>query len=137
MCLGLYYDGDYDVRTVEGGARAGSARSPIATSPRFEARPSACYDAKGRLWIAYEEGPRKLGQGLRRPRQDGGNPLYNARSVRVVCLEDGKLMEPVAELPRLADESAQAGVGQAESITKRRRAGAYPRSASTARAGSG
>ena len=34
----------------------------IAGSPRFEARPSACYDAKGRLWIAYEEGPEKWGK---------------------------------------------------------------------------
>ena len=84
---------------------------PIAASPRFEARPSACYDAKGRLWIAYEEGPENWGKDFG-ALQDGGNPLYNARAVRVVCLEDGKLMEPVAELPRLADNPPKPGWGK-------------------------
>jgi hypothetical protein len=69
----------------------------VATA-RFEARPSACYDPQGRLWIAYEEGPERWGQdsgALVRT----GNPLYSERSVRVVCIEDGKLMRPAAPLP--------------------------------------
>ncbi len=95
----VYTGGDYDVgvdRLVNGKAQD----QIIAGSPLFEARPSACYDAKGRLWIAYEEGPEKWGKDFGALAGDG-NPLYNSRSVRVVCLEDGKLMEPVAELPTL------------------------------------
>jgi hypothetical protein len=87
-----YKEGDYDVSLDQPGTRT------LVASSRFEARPSICYDPKGRLWIAYEEGPEKWGK------DSGalvikGNPLYSARSVRVVCLQDGKLMRPAAELP--------------------------------------
>ncbi len=72
----------------------------IATTPRFEARPSIVYDRDGRLWIAYEEGPEKWGKDYGSLDPDRGNPLYSARSVRVVCIDtDGKLKRPVAELP--------------------------------------
>jgi hypothetical protein len=89
------YDVGVSVRPVEG---QGARIMPIAATSKFEARPSICYDPKGRLWIAYEEGPEKWGK------DSGalvikGNPLYSARSVRVVCLQDGKLMRPAAELP--------------------------------------
>ncbi|HMC64047.1 MAG TPA: hypothetical protein VKI65_03840, partial [Gemmataceae bacterium] len=71
----------------------------IATSSRFEARPSICYDPKGRLWIAYEEGSEKWGKDYGALVPNKGNPLYNERSVRVVCLHDGELFRTVAELP--------------------------------------
>jgi hypothetical protein len=89
--------GDYDVSFL----RCDGANGPptdVATTSGFEARPSACYDPKGRLWIAYEEGPERWGKetgALARK----GNPLFSARSVRVVCVQDGKLMRPAAELP--------------------------------------
>jgi hypothetical protein len=79
----------------------GNVRSEqiVAGSSRFEARPSVAYDAKGRLWIAYEEGPELWGKdsgALART----GNPLYSDRSVRVVCLDtDGSLKAPAAKLP--------------------------------------
>src|SRR5262249_61330142 len=58
------------------------------------------YDARGRLWIAYEEGPEKWGKDYGAFVPDQGNALYNSRSVRVVCLDtDGKLYRPAAELP--------------------------------------
>ncbi len=41
-----------------------------------------------------------------------GNPLYFARSVKVVCLEDGKLMKPVAELPPLGKRGESPDTGQ-------------------------
>jgi hypothetical protein len=95
--------GDYDIllpyrgtRTTENG---GGGPEMLAGSSRFEARPSICYDAASRLWIAYEEGPEKWGKDYGALDPDKGNPLYNARSVRVVCVEDGKLKRPVAELP--------------------------------------
>ncbi len=106
----VYHDGDYDVRVSRPAGPRVEQRA-VAASPRFEARPSACYDAKGRLWIAYEEGPKKWGKDFG-ALADGGNPLYNARCVRVVCLEDGKLMEPVAELPALPDNLPKPGWGK-------------------------
>jgi hypothetical protein len=72
---------------------------PVATSSLFEARPSIAYDPQGRLWIAYEEGPEKWGLDYGALDDRDGNPLYNVRSVRVVCLVDGKLMKPAADLP--------------------------------------
>ncbi len=72
----------------------------VAASDRFEARPSVAYDAKGRLWIAYEEGPELWGKDYGSLAPNRGSPLYSARSVRVVCIDaDGKLKRPTAELP--------------------------------------
>jgi hypothetical protein len=88
-----FRDGDYDVAV---------GTEFVARSPRFEARPSACWDEKGRLWVAYEEGPEHWGKdyGALSPRT--GNPLYSRRAIRVVCLQDGKLFRPTAELPAAA-----------------------------------
>jgi hypothetical protein len=95
------YDGDYDVKVLLTHAKGNKlAPTPIATSSRFEARPSIAYDPKGRLWIAYEEGPEQWGKDYGSLAPNRGNPLYSARSVRVVCIDaDGKLKRPVAELP--------------------------------------
>ncbi len=95
-----YIQGDYDV-LLPYQATIGKViqkNIPAASSPRFEVRPSICYDAKGRLWIAYEEGPEKWGKDSG-ALAHGGDPLYSDRSVRVVCLDtDGTLKRP-AELP--------------------------------------
>ncbi len=93
-----YYNrdtGDYDIQVY---SKGGSGRDVAIVSRRFEARPSLACDARGRLWIAYEEGPEKWGHDYG-ALAEGGEPLYSSRSVRVVCLEDGKLMKPAAELP--------------------------------------
>jgi hypothetical protein len=94
----VYKDGDYDVHVavIDGNQVNDYA---VADSPKFEARPSVAYDAQGRLWIAYEEGPEKWGKNFGALDEDKGNPLYNVRSVRVACLAEGKLQKPVAELP--------------------------------------
>jgi hypothetical protein len=92
----VYRDGDYDVGLAVNGT---DVVVPAASTAKFEARPSACFDAKGRLWVAYEEGPERWGQDYGALDESGGNPLYNERSVRVVCLEGGKLFRPAAELP--------------------------------------
>ncbi len=99
MVFDAYRDGDYDLHLhITDGDR--STRSTIASTSRFEARPSVCYDPKGRLWIAYEEGPEKWGKDYGAFDDDDGNPLYNTRNVRVVCIDvNGKLMKPAAELP--------------------------------------
>jgi hypothetical protein len=96
------YDGDTDVlvNPFPGPADGPTDEAVVAGSSRFEARPSIAYDPKGRLWIAYEEGPEKWGKDFGALVPGKGNPLYSSRSVRVVCLDtDGKLKRPVAELP--------------------------------------
>src|SRR5262245_22779660 len=97
----IYKDNsDYDVHVAVFDI-ATSKRSDhvVANSARFEARPALAYDKAGRLWIAYEEGPEQWGKDYGALAPNKGNPLYNERSVRVVCLDNGKLMRPAAELP--------------------------------------
>jgi hypothetical protein len=91
LAYDVYRDGDYDVvaATIDGERVTEQA---VAASAKFEARPSLAFDAAGRLWIAYEEGPERWGKdyGALVPR--AGDPLYSSRSVRVVCLADGRLL---------------------------------------------
>jgi hypothetical protein len=96
-----YYSdgGDYDIATHVWDGSKETGNHPIVTSSRFEARPSIAYDTQGRLWMAYEEGPEKWGKDYGALDSQEGNPLYSTRSVRVVCVVDGKLFEPAAELP--------------------------------------
>jgi hypothetical protein len=88
-----YLSGDYDVRISR------PIGMVVAGSSKFEARPSAAYDPQGRLWIAYEEGPEKWGKDYGALDSNNGQPLYSSRSVRVVCVQDGKLYRPATELP--------------------------------------
>jgi hypothetical protein len=106
LAADVFRGGDYDVRVVvDDSGKDGAAPlfdSWVAASPRFEARPSLCYDADGRLWIAYEEGQEHWGLDygpLAPAMTDRGAPLYGERSIRVVCLADGKLWAPKATLP--------------------------------------
>jgi hypothetical protein len=123
-----YRDGDYDVFgiTLEGLGRT-STNIMVASSSRFETRPSACYDAKGRLWIAYEEGPEQWGKDYGSLVPDKGSPLYNERSVRVVCLQDGKLFKPAAELPTSKVRAPIAGVPETTQGYEKATRYAYPR----------
>jgi hypothetical protein len=124
----VYRNGDYDIEVHERASKEEGKVNLVAASPRFEARPSICYDAKGRLWIAYEEGPEKWGKDSGALAKDG-DPLYSDRSVRIVCLDtDGKLKRPAAELPtsKVGNPGAQLGpdvVHHNESATRY----AYPR----------
>jgi hypothetical protein len=94
----VYQDGDYDVylAVIDGGHVTEHA---VATSPRFEARPSLAYDARGRLWVAFEDGPEKWGKDFG-ALDKKGSPLYSTRSIRVVCLDGDKLSQPTADLPQ-------------------------------------
>jgi hypothetical protein len=103
----VYKNGDYDVH-VAVVDRDRVTDIPVASSARFEARPSVAYDPQGRLWLAYEEGPEKWGKNCGALETDRGHPLYDVRSVRVVCFVDGKLYKPVTELP------TSAPIGQAQ-----------------------
>ena len=67
---------------------------PVAATPRYEAYPSIAYDAQGRLWIAYEEGPEGWGKDFGSHRSTGV-PIYEARGVRLVGLDrSGQLLLP-------------------------------------------
>jgi hypothetical protein len=104
LAYDTYRDGDYDINLLDlklSGNRQRLVANRIAESSRFEARPSVAYDPRGRLWIAYEEGPERWGKDYGAFVPDQGNPLYNTRNVRVICRDtDGKLYHPAAELPR-------------------------------------
>ncbi|MCS6852513.1 MAG: hypothetical protein NZ700_15240 [Gemmataceae bacterium] len=104
-----YADGDYDVVVRRLGVAANPL--PVAASSHFEARPSLAYDPQGRLWIAYEFGPPQWGKDFG-ALVDRGNPMYFARTIRVVCLHNGQLFRPAAELPPLADRTASPDTGQ-------------------------
>jgi hypothetical protein len=79
----------------------------VASSARFEVRPSLVCDAQNRLWIAYEEGDEQWGKdfatnmfrkiGLE---ENPGFGLYNNRTIKVKCLADGKLVQPADDLER-------------------------------------
>src|SRR5262249_48612727 len=84
LAFDVYGEGDYDVMAKLVGQNP-VLDMPVASSGRFEARPSLCYDAGGRLWIAYEEGPEQWGKDYGALAGEG-EPLYSSRSVRVVCL---------------------------------------------------
>jgi hypothetical protein len=99
VAFDTYKDGDYDVYVAifpQDGKQP--VLSVVAGSAHFEARPTLAYDAAGRLWIAYEEGPPEWGKNYGALEPDKGQPLYSSRSVQVVCLQDGKLQKPAAEL---------------------------------------
>jgi hypothetical protein len=94
------YRDDYDISvTVRSAKGVERVARMSASSSRSEARPSLAYDGQGRLWIAYEEGPEQWGKDYGALAPNKGNPLYNERSVRVVCLDKDTLYKPVAELP--------------------------------------
>ncbi len=93
-----YDSGDYDLSAALREPDSFSVGG-LADSSRFEARPSVCYDAKGRVWVAYEEGPTKWGKDYGALDADDGSPLYSSRSVRVVCMDGDNLHRPAAELP--------------------------------------
>jgi hypothetical protein len=103
--------------------------TPIATTPKFEARPSIVFDKTGRLWIAYEEGPELWGKDYGTLVMNKGKPLYNERNVKVVCLEaDGKtLKRPVAELPVSRYDPPIAGDAEKTNQYERTTRYAYPK----------
>jgi hypothetical protein len=127
----VYRHGSYDVRAtiMVPGRKAVEKNIAIAASAKFEARPSIIYDPQGRLWIAYEEGAEKWGKDYGSLVSGKGNPLYSARSVRVVCLDtDGKLKRTTAELPTSTVEApVMAGDPARTNLFERSTRYAYPK----------
>jgi hypothetical protein len=97
-----YDRGNYDVRLRRVGKKPQTWT--VAGTPKFEARPSLACDAKGRVWIAYEEGDEQWGKdySTEQFKRIGftGNPgfaLYINRKVRVKCLVDDRIQQPAAQ----------------------------------------
>lgn len=100
-----YDTGNYDVRL----SRLGQAveTRAVASSARFEARPSIVCDAANRVWIAYEEGEEQWGkdystQDFRKIPFDRnpGSALYTSRTVRVKCVDQDATLLPAADLEK-------------------------------------
>ena len=95
-----YQAGNYDVmlRTRGSDGTLGNVRT-IASSSRFEARPSVAADAQGRVWVAYEERTSHWGKDFGPLAPGEGTALYRASTVRVRCLDGDRLLDapdPVA-----------------------------------------
>ncbi|MBX6313726.1 MAG: hypothetical protein IRY99_12520 [Isosphaeraceae bacterium] len=89
-----YLAGNYDIvlRTRGADGRLG-APIAITNSPRYEARPSLATDARGRVWIAYEERTENWGKDAENLISGQGTTLYRAAAVRVRCLDGGRLLD--------------------------------------------
>jgi hypothetical protein len=113
-----YANDNYDVRlhTLPAGMTL-----DVAKSPRFEARPHLAVDAQDRVWIAYEEGDEQWGKDYasETPKKsslpgNAGFPLYLNRTVRVRCLDGGKLLQPMQEI----DDACRGRVDRMKSLPR-------------------
>ncbi len=99
-----YDRNQYDVRL----RRVDQDSSPqaVAGSSRFEGRPNLTFDAKGRLWIAYEEGDEQWGKDYANgtpqkvPVESSGFALYINRTIRVKCWDGDRLLQPAASVDK-------------------------------------
>jgi hypothetical protein len=97
-----YDKGDYDVyaRIMRFGKAIEMERPvAIAASANFEARSSAAYDGAGRLWVAYEASDERWGKDFG-VYDIKGVSLYRGQTVRVRCLQAGRLYETKESLDR-------------------------------------
>jgi hypothetical protein len=97
-----YDKGDYDVYfrrlRLEGEIRM-EAPVPVAASANFEARSSVAYDAKNRLWVAYEASDSKWGKDFG-AYETSGIALYQDHDVRLKCFQGSQALAPAAELSK-------------------------------------
>ncbi len=93
-----YDKGNFDVM-IRDVARAGPPVA-VASSSRFEARPSLAVDRGNRVWVAYEEGDEQWGKDYAHAgsvknvglAKNSGFALYVNRTVRLKCLDGGRLL---------------------------------------------
>jgi hypothetical protein len=102
VAFDTYAKGNYDVYVWaldENASNASGEIIPVATSSRFEARPTMAVDGQDRVWIAYEDAEPNWGKDYG-TRWEGktGAPFYLNRNVAVRCLEGGKLLQTKAEI---------------------------------------
>ena len=89
-----YRAGNYDVllRTRRPDGTWGNP-VPVASSPRFEARPSLAVDNAGRIWVAYEERMEDWGKDAQNLIAGKGSSLYRESTARVRCVEGDTVRE--------------------------------------------
>jgi hypothetical protein len=98
-----YAAGNYDImlRTRQSDGTLTSARA-VASSPKFEARPSVAADPRGRVWVAYEERTANWGKDAENLVEGEGTTLYRTSAVRVRCVDGERVLEapdPTAAAP--------------------------------------
>jgi hypothetical protein len=98
-----YEAGNYDVivRTREPG---GELKKPlvVAGTAAFEARPSVAADARGRVWVAYEERTPNWGKDAVNLLDGKGSSLYRAARVVVACIDGQRVLrapDPIGRAP--------------------------------------
>ncbi|MCP5116985.1 MAG: hypothetical protein GY953_39685, partial [bacterium] len=95
-----YDKGDYDVYLRRLRFRRGIRMEgplPVAASNRFEARATAVYDAKGAVWVGWEESYPAWGKDFG-AYETSGTGLYQGSTVRVRVLEGGKYFRTAESL---------------------------------------
>jgi len=96
-----YDKGDYDVyfRRLRWQGAGVKLDAPVAAavSDKFEARPSAAFDAQGRLWIAYEGSEQKWGKDFG-AYETTGIALYQGHTIRLKCFDGAKVLATEAPL---------------------------------------
>jgi hypothetical protein len=88
---GTYAKGDYDIwfsrmRAAPGGGIELDSVIAAASTPLFEAHGSIAFDAKNRLWLAYEVSSARWGKNYG-AHDTSGSPLYDDRNIRVRCFD--------------------------------------------------
>jgi hypothetical protein len=96
-----YDKGDYDVYfrrlRVDGASIKMDAPVPVAAGQNFEARASAAYDGKNRLWIAYEASDTKWGKDFG-AYETSGIALYQDHTAKVKCFQGRQELAPSGDL---------------------------------------
>jgi hypothetical protein len=121
-----YDKGDYDVYVrrymTDGTYLATIAPMLVAGSAEFEARSSVAFDAKGRLWVAYEHGGTGWGKDFG-AYDTSGEALYQGHSVGVRCFQAWSQYEPADNIDNVLPSRPTAGtygqgiVGRLLSVT--------------------
>jgi hypothetical protein len=98
-----YEAGNYDVHLRRCGPDGAPGESfVIASSPRYEARPSVAVDPRGRVWVAYEERTDNWGKDAQNLVQGKGSTLYRKSAARVKCVDGNVVLDapdPVVNAP--------------------------------------
>jgi hypothetical protein len=97
-----YDKGDYDVyfrrlRATGSGPIQMDPPTPVAASQNFEARSSVAYDAKNRLWVAYEASEKKWGKDFG-AYETTGVALYQGHNIKVKCFAGRDAFAPAEDV---------------------------------------
>jgi hypothetical protein len=102
VAWGTYAKGDYDVyfRRMRAGAKNGmelDAPVAAATTNLFEEHSSVAFDAKNRLWLAYEVSSSRWGKSYG-VYDTSGSPLYDDRNIRLKCFDGDQAFSTSSDL---------------------------------------